>query len=181
MRSRSLALALLVAGWCAGASASAAAAQAGKAATSGKDAKSGMETPPEKGTPAVAPPVESEAQRQVRATEQAFARTMADRDHAAFATFLADDAIFMSEKRTLRGKSEVMEGWKGFYAGADAPFSWEPERVEVLESGTLALSTGAVHSPQGDRIGTFNSIWRREADGHWRVVFDKGCPPCNCK
>jgi ketosteroid isomerase-like protein len=23
-------------------------------------------------------------------------------------------------------------------------------------------------------MGTFNSIWRREADGRWLVVFDKG-------
>jgi len=183
MRSRSLALAFLVAGWCAGASSAAKSAPGSGASwedvQAGKDSQAGKA--PEKGTAPVAPPAESEVQRQVRATEQAFARTMADRDHTAFATFLADDAIFMSEKRTLRGKPQVMEGWKGFYAGADAPFSWEPEKVEVLESGTLALSTGAVHNPQGDRIGTFNSIWRREADGHWRVVFDKGCPPCTCK
>ena len=183
MRSRSLALALFMAGWCAGFSTSGSAAQAAEEATPGAVAQAGKETPPGKGTPPapIAPPAESEAQRQVRATEKAFARTMADRDHAAFATFLADDTIFMSEKRTLRGKPQVTEGWKGFYAGADPPFSWEPETVEVLESGALALSTGPVRNTQGDRVGTFNSIWRREADGHWRVVFDKGCPPCNCK
>jgi ketosteroid isomerase-like protein len=30
----------------------------------------------------------------------------------------------------------------------------------------------------GLRVGTFNSVWRLEADGKWRIVFDKGCPPC---
>jgi ketosteroid isomerase-like protein len=183
MRSRSLALALFVAGWCTGFSTSGNEAQAAKEATPGTVAQAEKAAPPAKAespAPAV-PPAESEAQRQVRATEQAFARTMADRDHAAFATFLSDDAIFMSEKRTLRGKAQVTEGWKGFYAGAAPPFAWEPETVEVLESGQLALSTGPVRNAQGERVGTFNSIWRREADGHWRVVFDKGCPPCNCK
>ena len=34
--------------------------------------------------------------RQVHAAETAFARTMADRDHAAFASFLAEDAIFVN-------------------------------------------------------------------------------------
>jgi len=53
--------------------------------------------------------------------------------------------------------------------------------VEVLDSGTLALSTGPVHDPGGKRIGTFSSIWRREADGSWRIVFDKGCPVCTCE
>ena len=48
--------------------------------------------------------------------------------------------------------------------------------VEVLDSGTLALSTGPVLDPDGRRVGTFSSVWRREADGAWLVVFDKGCP-----
>jgi hypothetical protein len=71
-------------------------------------------------------------------------------------------------------------GWKRFYDGASAPFSWDPDRVEVLDSGTLAVSTGPVRDPQGRRVGTFNSVWRRDAGGAWKIVFDKGCPPCEC-
>jgi hypothetical protein len=52
--------------------------------------------------------------------------------------------------------------------------STEPQRVEVLDSGTLALSSGPVRDPQGKRIGTFNSVWRREPRGAWKVVFDNG-------
>jgi ketosteroid isomerase-like protein len=115
---------------------------------------------------------------QVRDTERAFARSMADRNHAAFVSFLSDEAVFMSEVQTLRGKPAIGEGWKRFYDAPQPPFSWEPERVEVLDSGTLALSTGPVRDPQGRRVGTFNSIWRREPGGSWKIVFDKGCPPC---
>lgn len=61
-----------------------------------------------------------------------------------------------------------------------APFSWDPETVVVLASGTLALSSGPVRNPAGERVGAFNSVWRRQADGRWRIVFDKGCPPCDC-
>lgn len=121
-----------------------------------------------------------ELQRQVTEAERGFAKSMADRDHRAFSSFLADEAVFIGETRTRRGKEQVAEGWKPFFEGPQAPFSWEPERVEVLDSGTLALSTGPVHDPQGQRVGTFSSIWRREADGRWRIVFDKGCPPCKC-
>jgi hypothetical protein len=32
---------------------------------------------------------------QLRQTESAFARTMADRDHAAFMSFLADETVFI--------------------------------------------------------------------------------------
>lgn len=117
---------------------------------------------------------------QVRRTETAFARTMADRDHAAFTSFLADDAIFGAGERALRGKAAIAAGWKRFYQGADAPFSWRPEHVEVLDSGTLALSSGPVFAPNGARSGTFNSVWRRERDGSWKIVLDHGCPDCEC-
>jgi len=118
---------------------------------------------------------------QVRETERAFARTMADRDHAAFVSFLSDEAVFVGEGPALRGRQAVAAGWKRLYDAPRAPFSWEPEIVEVLESGTLALSSGPVRDPQGKRVGTFNSIWRRDTSGTWKIVFDKGCPPCNCQ
>ena len=44
----------------------------------------------------------------------------------------------------------------------------------MLESGRLALSSGPVLGASGEQIGRFNSIWRKDADGQWRVVFDKG-------
>jgi len=115
----------------------------------------------------------------VRAREAAFAKTMADRDLAAFATFVAKDAVFLG-RTALRGRPAVVEGWKGFFEGPKAPFSWQPERVEVIDSGTLALSTGPVFDPQGERVGTFNSTWRLDDDGEWRIVLDVGCPPCKC-
>ncbi len=118
--------------------------------------------------------------QQVFAAESAFAQTLAARDSQAFATYVAVDAVFFGRQGTLHGRAAVVAGWHPFFEGRAAPFSWSPEMVEVLESGTLALSSGPVRDPAGRRIGTFNSIWRRDPDGHWRVVFDKGCPVCDC-
>jgi ketosteroid isomerase-like protein len=115
---------------------------------------------------------------EVEATERAFARTMADRDHRAFTTFLSDEAVFFSGETPTRGREAVAAQWLPLFAEARAPFSWEPDRVEVLQSGTLALSTGPVRDPDGRVVGRFNSIWRREAPGRWRVFFDKGSPVC---
>ena len=116
---------------------------------------------------------------QVRATETAFAASMANRDLAAFSALLADDAIFFG-RSALRGKAAVVEAWTPFFKEARAPFSWRPETVEVLESGTLALTSGPVFDPDGKQTGTFTSIWRRSADGNWKIVFDRGNPVCNC-
>ena len=125
----------------------------------------------------VSPESNAELARQVRDAETAFAKTMADRDHAAFATFVAEEAVFFGSKGAQRGKPTVVAIWKAFFEGTQAPFSWEPEVIEVLDSGTLALSSGPIRDPEGKQIGTFNSIWRRETGG-WKVIFDKGCPPC---
>jgi ketosteroid isomerase-like protein len=122
----------------------------------------------------------AELQAQVKQAEMGFAKTMDDRDHAGMARFVAEDAVFVGSKSTQHGRAEVMAAWKPLYEGAKAPFSWAPESIEVLESKTLALSSGTVRDPEGKILATFNSIWRREKDGRWRVVFDKGCPACNC-
>lgn len=117
---------------------------------------------------------------QVRAAETAFAKSMADRDLAAFTALLADDTVFWGGKGVNRGKAAVAADWKRFFDGPAAPFSWAPAEVEVLDSGTLGFTSGPVFDPKGNRIGTFNSVWQRQADGTWKIVFDKGCPPCEC-
>ena len=118
--------------------------------------------------------------QQVIAAERGFAKTMADRNHAAFASFLADETIFFTSTSALRGKQAVVDHWKRFYERPDAPFSWEPKDVEVLDSGTLALSAGPVRDPNGKHVANFQSIWRLEAPGVWKVIFDRGNDQCDC-
>jgi ketosteroid isomerase-like protein len=120
--------------------------------------------------------------RQVADTERAFARTMATRDYKAFTSFLSQEAVFFSGDKPLRGAQQVADWWKRYYNSPDAPFSWEPDQVEVLDSGTLAITSGPVRDAKGAVFATFTSIWRLEGDGQWRVIFDKGnpvCPPRN--
>jgi ketosteroid isomerase-like protein len=120
------------------------------------------------------------AEREVADTERAFAKSMADRDYAAFKSFLSEDAVFFSGSVALRGKQKVAEAWQRFFEKPEAPFSWQPEQVQVLDSGDLALSTGPVRDDQGKLFATFTSIWRREGPGQWRIVFDKGATICDC-
>lgn len=122
----------------------------------------------------------AELKRQVADTERAFAKTMADRNHAAFVGFVSEEAVFFGGKGVLRGKQQVGDAWKKFYEKPEAPFSWEPVDVEVLESGTLALSSGPVRDAKGKLIATYSSIWRQDAPGIWHIIFDKGNDVCDC-
>lgn len=117
---------------------------------------------------------------QVTAAEVAFAKTMADRNHAAFSEFVSEEAVFSNAGKSVRGRAAIAADWKKFYEGPRAPFSWKPDLVEVLPSGTLAYSTGPVANPEGVVFARFYSTWRLEAPGVWRVVFDSGSLVCNC-
>jgi ketosteroid isomerase-like protein len=128
-----------------------------------------------------APPSNAELKKQVADTERAFAATMKARDHAAFSSFLSDEAVFFTGPAPLHGKQAVAKAWKRFYQKPAAPFSWEPDEVEVLASGTLAISSGPVYDPSGKLVSRFSSIWRQEAPGQWRIVFDRGSEVCDCK
>lgn len=112
---------------------------------------------------------------EVRAVEEAFAATMADRDLAAFTAFLDPEVVFFNGDIELRGSRRVAEVWATYFEGGEAPFSWRPEVVSVLDSGRLGLTSGPVFDPEGRRIGTFNSVWRRDEAGEWKIVFDRGC------
>ncbi len=128
-----------------------------------------------------AAPVFTGVQEQVANVERAFAATMKARDHTAFVAFLSDEAVFSGGPQPLRGKLAVANEWKKFFAKPDAPFSWEPDEVEVLASGALAKTSGPVHGPDGKLIARFSSVWRLEASNTWRIVFDGGVEVCGNK
>ena len=117
-------------------------------------------------------------QQQVIQTEINFAKTMKDRDFEAFKSFISEEAIFLSGKNIHRGKLQIAELWRGYYEEKQAPFSWKPETVVVLDSGKLALSTGPVLNEKGELTAYYTSTWRLESDGVWRIIFDKGNKAC---
>lgn len=112
-------------------------------------------------------------------TERAFAKSMTNRDLDAFRSFLAEDVVFLTDDGALRGRENVAAAWSAYFESDSAPFSWQPGRAEVLESGDLALSTGPVLDSDGVCIGTFTSIWRRTDDDSWKIVFDRGSSSCD--
>ncbi|MHC4822101.1 MAG: YybH family protein, partial [Planctomycetota bacterium] len=87
--------------------------------------------------PPAAAQFDGPAADEVRAREIAFAKTMADRDLDAFLSFVAPDAVFFVGEQPLRGRDAVEEAWRGFFEGDEAPFSWSPDLVQVMDSGGL--------------------------------------------
>ena len=59
-----------------------------------------------------------------------------------------------------------------------SPGNPRPSRCSIR--GRWRLSTGPVRDPRGKLIARFTSIWRLEAPGIWRIVFDSGADACDC-
>ena len=116
--------------------------------------------------------------QQVYIVERAFAKSMANRDFGTFQKYVANDTVFFDGAEPLTGRAAVLAVWKEYFKPGPPPFAWDPDQVVVLASGDLALSTGKVTDESGKVLGRFNSIWRRQRDGRWQVVFDKGSPVC---
>jgi ketosteroid isomerase-like protein len=123
----------------------------------------------------------AELKKQVWETEKAFAATMKARDLKAFSGFLADETVFFSGPKPIHGKEGVIGWWTKYYDKPEAPFSWEPDEVEVLDSGTLAISGGPVYDAKGKLFARFSSIWRQKSPGKWEIIFDRGWEVCDCK
>jgi ketosteroid isomerase-like protein len=121
-------------------------------------------------------------QQAVRCVEIAFSQTVENQDPAAFSAMLDPDTRFISST-VLHGPEEVSAAWAGFFAENGPRLKWRPHVVEVTASGDLALSRGPYRmrgqNEQGEPLeswGVYNSVWRRNAAGEWKILFDAGNP-----
>lgn len=121
-------------------------------------------------------------QQAVRCVEIAFSRSVENRDAAAFTALLDADTRFISSS-VLRGPDEVSAAWAGFFEEQGPQLKWRPWVVEVAATGDLAWSRGPYRmrgqNEQGEQLeawGIYNSVWRKDAAGEWKILFDAGNP-----
>ena len=119
----------------------------------------------------------------VRCREVGFSQSVETQDRERFASFIDPDARFVGNK-VDRSREAIAEAWAVFFTGDLPLIKWRPQFIEVLESGDLALSRGPYRiidkNEQGEvkeAWGTYNSVWRLNADGEWLIVFDAGSFP----
>lgn len=117
----------------------------------------------------------------VWARELGFAKSVANHDAKAFAEFVHADAVFGVSGEPTRGREAISAQWAGLIAGTRLQLLWYPDRVSVGGDGRTAYSSGpALYRSTQDgsyRVGRFGSVWQRDHDGQWRVIFDDGITP----
>lgn len=96
----------------------------------------------------------------------------------AFVYYAADSAVLMRSNRLIKGKNAIARTY-GQLNSDSLRLSWKPDFVEVSESGDLAYTYGEYVMSVMDSLGKFKSdtgifhtVWKRQADGQWRFVWD---------
>lgn len=94
---------------------------------------------------------------------------------------LAPDMPLADGKNATRAAIEQVESLPGIEVG------WSPSLADVSEGGDLGYTIGAyfmnMDGPEGGRIridGKYLTVWRRQADGSWKVtadMFNPNAPP----
>ncbi len=108
------------------------------------------------------------------AAERAFAADAAARStRDAFLAALADDSLVFQP-----GPTSGQRTWAARTAAKDR-LEWAPAMAEVAASGDLGYTVGPWRfTPEAAKApaatGWFFTIWRKQADGHWKVLLDHG-------
>ena len=116
---------------------------------------------------------------EVKKAENDFCKMAADSGIAkAFEYFAADNAVLLRGTEIVEGKNAIIEMMAG-QSSENTSLIWEPDYIDVASSGDLAYTYGkftySMIGPEGDTLssnGIFHTVWRKQADGTWKYVWD---------
>jgi len=119
---------------------------------------------------------------QIVKSDAAFAQSVAEKNRDKFLSFIADVTTFSGgTANELHGRDAVMRAWADFFAPDGPTLSWTPTKGEVIGAGDVGYTTGrSVFRQKGtdgkvtERRGQYVTVWKKQADGSWKVVFDTG-------
>ncbi len=112
-----------------------------------------------------------------------FARDVAERGTAAWAEAFAEDgAMVIANTPLVRGREKIRELMAELgdprKAKPELLIRWRPLGAQVSDDGTLGWTYGnsVSISSRGEHQGKYVTIWRKQADGAWKVQADQGSP-----
>jgi ketosteroid isomerase-like protein len=114
--------------------------------------------------------------------DEAFCQAAIDRDLPRFLALVDERATFNGgTEGEAHGREAVGKAWAPFFEPNGPTLTWKPTRAEVLVSGDVGYTSGTwerrVRTKDGQTKvghGEYFTVWRRQADGSWRAVYDTG-------
>lgn len=121
------------------------------------------------------------ARPEIDAANAAWLPALQQHDADAIAAAYSDSGLFVAGDGTVtRGRAAVARMYTARFlrmrpirAGAvvqDGLTVLEPTRIVEWGHGWLELAPERDGAPPGRSLGTYLTVWQREADGHWRII-----------
>lgn len=98
----------------------------------------------------------------------------------AFVAYAAEDAVLLRNNSLIIGIDSLRENFNRQKSQpGKVSLSWKPDFVDVASSGDLGYTYGKYVYTTTDSTGTknavegvFHTVWKRQADGKWKYVWD---------
>jgi ketosteroid isomerase-like protein len=113
--------------------------------------------------------------------DRAFNRATAARRADGWMEFIAEDGEMMRSAGTVTGRAAIREAMAKAFADTSFSLTWEPLQADAGGSGDLGYTNGKYEARFRDangksalRTGRYLTVWKKQADGSWKVVRDIG-------
>ena len=112
-------------------------------------------------------------------TERSFSALAQEEGIAkAFLAYAAEDAVLMRNNNLIIGKEAMRESFQAA-ATENGTLAWTADFADVASSGDLGYTYGKYIYTSTDSLGNeqsvegvFHTVWKRQADGKWKFVWD---------
>lgn len=112
--------------------------------------------------------------------DRAFAAATAHDRIEGWVRYFASDGAMMQGGQLIRGPAAVRTFMTPAFADSTFRLTWHPTTADVSASGDLGYTVGRweIRRDAGRQehvtTGSYVTLWKRQADGSWKVVLDTG-------
>ena len=96
----------------------------------------------------------------------------------AFKTYAAHNGVIKRGEEILKGKQAIANYYQQ-NSNPNESLTWQPDFVDVSLSGDMAYTYGSYVFTTTDSTGIkkesrgkFHTVWKKQADGSWKFVWD---------
>ena len=111
-----------------------------------------------------------------------FAKATAERRLEGWMEYFAEDGVSLADKPAV-GREAIRAAFKPLFDNPSFRLEWAPVKAGILPSGTVGYTEGRATSyrtgPKGEKVvrhSSYVTVWKKQGDGSWKVVFDTGAP-----
>lgn len=113
--------------------------------------------------------------------DRAFDLATSERRLDGWVEFFAEDGAMLRPGGAVTGRAAIREHMSPVLRDTSFTLRWKPTHADAGASGDLGYTVGRYEARRRDekggtalRTGTYLTIWKKQADGSWKVVLDTG-------